>query len=96
MYVLYIVHIYTYAYTFVSTGSVFALLHPHRSDFYSVHISFQTGCSDAFAAYEVGIPFSFTIQLADNGVHGYLLPSASIEPTARDAFEIITAMIDYI
>ncbi|XP_050328685.1 uncharacterized protein LOC126758460 [Bactrocera neohumeralis] len=56
----------------------------------------RSGCSDAFAAYEVGIPFSFTIQLADNGVHGYLLPSASIEPTARDAFEIITAMIDYI
>ncbi|XP_054730960.1 uncharacterized protein LOC129239478 [Anastrepha obliqua] len=56
----------------------------------------RSGCSDAFAAYEVGIPFSFTIQLADNGVHGYLLPSASIEPTARDAFEIITAMVDYI
>ncbi|XP_011178907.2 uncharacterized protein LOC105209937 [Zeugodacus cucurbitae] len=56
----------------------------------------RSGCSDAFAAYEVGIPFSFTVQLADNGVHGYLLPSASIEPTARDAFEIITAMVDYI
>lgn len=54
------------------------------------------GCSDAFAAYEVGVPFSYTLQLADNGVHGYLLPSSSIEPTARDAFEIITAMIDYI
>ncbi|XP_067635729.1 uncharacterized protein [Eurosta solidaginis] len=56
----------------------------------------RSGCSDAFAAYEVGIPFSFTIQLADNGVHGYLVPSASIEPTARDTFEIITGMIDYI
>lgn len=56
----------------------------------------KTGCSDAFAAYEVGIPFSYTLQLADNGVHGYLLPSASIESTAKDAFEIITTMLDYI
>ncbi|KAH8336160.1 hypothetical protein KR074_005511, partial [Drosophila pseudoananassae] len=56
----------------------------------------RSGCSDAFAAYEIGIPFSYTIQLADNGVHGYLLPSSAIEPTARDAFEIISGMLDYI
>jgi len=54
------------------------------------------GCADAFAAYEIGIPFSYTLQLADNGVHGYLLPSSAIEPTARDAFEIISGMLDYI
>ncbi|XP_046803099.1 uncharacterized protein LOC111675157 [Lucilia cuprina] len=56
----------------------------------------KSGCSDAFAAYEAGIPFSYTLQLADNGVHGYLLPSASIESTAKDSFEIITGMLDYI
>ncbi|KAH8373204.1 hypothetical protein KR009_002100 [Drosophila setifemur] len=56
----------------------------------------RSGCADAFAAYEIGIPFSYTLQLADNGVHGYLLPSSSIEPTARDAFEIISGMLDYI
>ncbi|XP_032597320.1 uncharacterized protein LOC6569242 [Drosophila grimshawi] len=56
----------------------------------------RSGCSDAFAAYEIGIPFSFTLQLADNGVHGYLLPSGAIEATARDAFDIISGMLDYI
>ncbi|XP_034118258.1 uncharacterized protein LOC117577539 [Drosophila albomicans] len=56
----------------------------------------RSGCADAFAAYEIGIPFSYTLQLADNGVHGYLLPSSAIEPTARDAFEIIKGMLDYI
>uniref|UniRef100_A0A1I8M855 Peptidase M14 domain-containing protein n=1 Tax=Musca domestica TaxID=7370 RepID=A0A1I8M855_MUSDO len=56
----------------------------------------RSGCSDAFVAYDVGIPFSYTMQLADNGVHGYLLPSAAIESTSRDAFEIILAMLDYI
>ncbi|XP_059223199.1 putative uncharacterized protein DDB_G0282133 [Stomoxys calcitrans] len=56
----------------------------------------RSGSSDAFVAYDVGIPFSYTIQLADNGVHGYLLPSAAIESTSRDAFEIILAMLDYI
>ncbi|KAI8034507.1 hypothetical protein M5D96_012694 [Drosophila gunungcola] len=56
----------------------------------------RSGCADAFAAYEIGIPFSYTLQLADNGVHGYLLPSSAIEPTARDAFEIISGMLDYI
>ena len=61
-----------------------------------VFLTFYAGCSDAFAAYEAGIPFSYTLQLADNGVHGYLLPSASIESTAKDAFEIITTMLDYI
>ncbi|XP_030378919.1 uncharacterized protein LOC115627405 [Scaptodrosophila lebanonensis] len=59
-------------------------------------IEHRSGCADAFAAYEIGIPFSYTLQLADNGVHGYLLPSSAIEPTARDAFEIITGMLDYI
>ncbi|TDG40889.1 hypothetical protein AWZ03_012690 [Drosophila navojoa] len=56
----------------------------------------RSGCADAFAAYEIGIPFSYTLQLADNGVHGYLLPSGAIESTARDAFEIVSAMLDYI
>ncbi|ALC49169.1 CG8945, partial [Drosophila busckii] len=56
----------------------------------------RSGCADAFAAYEIGIPFSYTLQLADNGVHGYLLPSSAIESTARDAFEIIGGMLDYI
>ncbi|KAH8397767.1 hypothetical protein KR222_000714 [Zaprionus bogoriensis] len=56
----------------------------------------RAGCADAFAAYEIGIPFSYTMQLADNGVHGYLLPSSAIESTARDAFEIISGMLDYI
>ncbi|XP_016980039.1 uncharacterized protein LOC108045275 [Drosophila rhopaloa] len=56
----------------------------------------RSGCADAFAAYEIGIPFSYTLQLADNGVHGYLLPSSAIEPTARDAFEIVSGMLDYI
>uniref|UniRef100_A0A1B0FKY4 Peptidase M14 domain-containing protein n=1 Tax=Glossina morsitans morsitans TaxID=37546 RepID=A0A1B0FKY4_GLOMM len=56
----------------------------------------RSGCSDAFAAYEVGIPFAYTLQLADNGVHGYLLPSAAIESTAADAFEMIISMLDYI
>uniref|UniRef100_A0A1A9WVJ5 Peptidase M14 domain-containing protein n=1 Tax=Glossina brevipalpis TaxID=37001 RepID=A0A1A9WVJ5_9MUSC len=53
----------------------------------------RSGCSDAFAAYEVGIPFAYTLQLADNGVHGYLLPSAAIETTAADAFEIIISIV---
>ncbi|EDW86362.1 uncharacterized protein Dwil_GK17666 [Drosophila willistoni] len=56
----------------------------------------RSGCADAFAAYEIGIPFSYTLQLADNGVHGYLLPSSAIESTSRDAFDIICGMLDYI
>ncbi|XP_055842588.1 uncharacterized protein LOC129909538 [Episyrphus balteatus] len=56
----------------------------------------KSGSSDYFAAFEVGIPFSYTIHLADNGIHGFLLPSTFIEPTAKDAYDMITAMIDYI
>ncbi|KAL5277274.1 hypothetical protein ACFFRR_002476 [Megaselia abdita] len=54
------------------------------------------GSSDQYTMYGVGIPFSYTIHLGDNGVHGYFLPGSYIEPVAKDVFEIVTAMIDYI
>lgn len=54
------------------------------------------GSSDQYAMYGVGVPFSYTVHLGDNGVHGYFLPGSYIEPVAKDVFEIVTAMIDYI
>jgi carboxypeptidase B2 len=61
------------------------LLYPHTS-----------GASDAFAIHQIGIKYSYTIELRDTGTHGFLLPSSYIESSAQEAFEIIKGMIDYI
>lgn len=46
--------------------------------------------------HDVGIKYSYTIELRDTGTHGFLLPPAYIESTARDCFEIIKSMVDYL
>ncbi|XP_055370705.1 uncharacterized protein LOC129605151 [Condylostylus longicornis] len=59
-------------------------------------LSSISGSSNSFAMHEASIPFSYTIHLSDNGVHGYLLPGSNIESTSKDAFLIIKSILDYI
>jgi Zinc carboxypeptidase len=61
------------------------LLYPHSS-----------GAADAFAMHQIGIKYSFTVEMRDTGTHGFLLPSSYIESSAQEAFDIIKGMIDYI
>lgn len=56
----------------------------------------SSGTSVEFARYEAGIKYSYSMELPDTGTHGYLLPPSSIENTARDTFELIKGMADYI
>lgn len=56
----------------------------------------HAGSADSYAMYESGIKYSYTLELRDTGTHGFLLPPSYIESTAKDAFEIIKGMIDYI
>ncbi|XP_062542628.1 uncharacterized protein LOC134210567 [Armigeres subalbatus] len=71
------------------------------------HISYQidrdgemsypsSGTSVEYARYEAGIKYSYSVDLPDTGTHGFLLPPSSIENTAKDTFELIKGMIDYI
>lgn len=56
----------------------------------------RSGTSDAFAMHEIGLKYSYTIQLRDTGTHGFLLPPTYIDSTGRETFEMIKAMIDYL
>lgn len=54
------------------------------------------GSSDLFAMYNCGIKYSYTIELRDTGTHGFLLPSAYIESTGKETFEMIKGMVNYL
>ncbi|XP_059612771.1 uncharacterized protein LOC132259231 [Phlebotomus argentipes] len=54
----------------------------------------RPGAADAFMLNMAGIPYSYTLELRDTGTHGFLLPPSYIEATARDAFDIIKAIVD--
>lgn len=52
------------------------------------------GGSDDFAKGDVGIRFSFTIELADKGAHGFMLPPSLIVPVGQETAIGLRAMTD--
>lgn len=56
----------------------------------------RSGSSDFYAMHNLGIKYAYTMELRDNGAHGFLLPPANIDSTAKETFEIIKGMVDYI
>lgn len=44
------------------------------------------GSSDDWAKGKAGIKYSYTIELPDKGVYGFLLPAEKIIPTGREIF----------
>ncbi|XP_035424267.1 carboxypeptidase O [Cygnus atratus] len=47
-------------------------------------------------AHMIGIPFSYTFELRDNGTHGFTLPSDQIQPTCEETMLAVTTIIDYV
>lgn len=45
-----------------------------------------SGGSDDWAKGKAGIKYSYTIELPDKGVYGFLLPAEKIVPTGRELF----------
>lgn len=56
----------------------------------------RSGSSDLYAMYDLGIKYSYAMELRDSGTHGFLLPPSNIDSTAKETFEIIKGMVDYI
>lgn len=56
----------------------------------------RSGTADAYVMHEIGLKYSYTLQLRDTGTHGFLLPPTYIDATGRESFEMIKAMIDYL
>jgi len=44
------------------------------------------GCSDDWAKGKAGIKYSYTIELPDKGMYGFLLPAEKIVPTGKEIF----------
>ncbi|CAH1402249.1 unnamed protein product [Nezara viridula] len=42
----------------------------------------------------VGVKYTFTYELRDTGLHGFILPARLIRPTAREAFEGVKVMVE--
>ncbi|XP_045153361.1 carboxypeptidase O [Echinops telfairi] len=45
-------------------------------------------------ARDIGIPFSYTFELRDNGTHGFLLPEDQIQPTCEETTEAVFSVLD--
>ena len=41
----------------------------------------------------LGVKYAFAVELRDKGHHGFLLPESLIEPTAKELFEGLKAMV---
>ncbi|XP_072208181.1 carboxypeptidase B2 [Excalfactoria chinensis] len=53
------------------------------------------GGSDDWA-YDLGIKYSFTIELRDTGTYGFLLPSAQIRPTCIEALSAVKEIAQHV
>ncbi|XP_073502438.1 carboxypeptidase O-like isoform X2 [Phyllobates terribilis] len=47
-------------------------------------------------ATDLGIPFTYTFELRDNGTYGFILPEALIQPTCEEATAGILSIINYL
>ncbi|XP_037028544.1 uncharacterized protein LOC119068842 [Bradysia coprophila] len=56
----------------------------------------RSGSSDLYTMYDLGIKYSYALELRDSGTHGFLLPPSNIDSTAKETFEIIKGMVDYV
>ncbi|XP_061910696.1 carboxypeptidase O-like, partial [Entelurus aequoreus] len=54
----------------------------------------NSGSSRDWAALQ-GIPFSYTVELRDEGVHGFELPEDQIQPTCEEAYSGVLHVITY-
>ncbi|XP_026061523.1 carboxypeptidase O [Carassius auratus] len=55
----------------------------------------NSGSSRDFARL-IGIPYSFTFELRDEGQHGFLLPEDQIQPTCEEAYQGAMSIINYV
>lgn len=45
-------------------------------------------------ARDIGIPFSYTFELRDNGTYGFVLPEAQIQATCEETMEAVLSVLD--
>lgn len=45
-------------------------------------------------AKDIGIPFSYTFELRDNGTYQFVLPEAQIQDTCEETMEAVLSILD--
>ncbi|KAG8550857.1 hypothetical protein GDO81_019074 [Engystomops pustulosus] len=60
------------------------------------HILYFNSGSSRDWAKDLGIPFSYTFELRDNGTYGFILPEDQIEPTCEEVMDGILSIVDYL
>ncbi|XP_075385180.1 carboxypeptidase O [Tenrec ecaudatus] len=60
----------------------------------SIDVLYASSGSSRDWARDIGIPFSYTFELRDNGTHGFLLPEDQIQPTCEETMEAVFSVLD--
>lgn len=63
--------------------------------FFLPHTDLAPGGSDDWA-YDLGIKYSFTIELRDTGTYGFLLPPQEIKPTCIEAISAVKEIAQHV
>lgn len=68
---------------------------PNSSILSSTVVSFISfpGGSDDWAKGKAGIKYSYTIELPDRGIYGFLLPADKIVPTGKELFTGVKSIV---
>ncbi|XP_004764301.1 carboxypeptidase O isoform X1 [Mustela putorius furo] len=60
----------------------------------SADILYTTSGSSRDWARDIGIPFSYTFELRDNGTYGFILPASQIQATCEETMEAVLSVLD--
>uniref|UniRef100_A0A8C5LC61 Carboxypeptidase O n=1 Tax=Jaculus jaculus TaxID=51337 RepID=A0A8C5LC61_JACJA len=60
----------------------------------SADILYAVSGSSRDWARDIGIPFSYTFELRDNGTYGFILPESQIQPTCEETMEGVLSLLD--
>ncbi|XP_060049384.1 carboxypeptidase O [Erinaceus europaeus] len=60
----------------------------------SADILYSTSGSSRDWALDIGIPFSYTFELRDNGTHGFVLPEDQIQATCEETMDAVLSILE--
>ncbi|ELU16734.1 hypothetical protein CAPTEDRAFT_37545, partial [Capitella teleta] len=75
-----------------TTGKQYTRGSSTNSDSDQLFTDEAAGGSDDWAKAVAGLPFSFTFELRDHGLHGFLVPEDEIEESGREMFAALNEL----
>lgn len=83
----------------ISAGKAFAdAVYAHSGRVYTVENSagglyFASGATDDWAMKMISVPYVYTLELRDDGTHGFVLPADQIQPTGDETSAGLSALL---